>query len=144
LSSGIDHALIFDVLAGLGILIAGLGVFVVCSALARTLTRVNGTLDTIDSQLSAVSKPIVDTLRHVDGIADTADETVARLGGVVGKLEDVADGVGGTAKLASHALAPALVNAGAALTGVTAGLRRLVTGRPGPVASDGERAVTHV
>jgi len=39
--------------------------------------------------------------------------------------------VGKTARLASDALAPALVNAGAALTGISAGLRKLVAGRRG-------------
>ena len=106
MSSGIDGALIRDVLVGVGVLLIGIGVFIVCSALARTFARVNGTLDEVDRQIAALSRPVVDTLTHVGGIADTADETVARLGAVVGKLEDVAQGVGGTATLASHALAP--------------------------------------
>jgi hypothetical protein len=44
-------------------------------------------------------------------------------------LESVAASVGKTARLGSDALAPALVNVGAALTGVSAGLRKLVGGR---------------
>jgi len=142
LSSGIDGALIRDVLIGVGVLLIGVSAFVVSSSLARTFARLNGTLDEIDRQIAALSKPVVVTLAHVGGIADTADATVARLGNVVGRLEDVADGVGGTAKLASNAVAPALVNVGAALTGVSAALRRLVSGRPGSAPE--ERAVTHV
>jgi uncharacterized protein YoxC len=144
LSSGIDGALIRDVLVGVGVLIIGVGVFIVSLSLARTLTRLGGTLDAIDTQIAALAKPVADTLTHVGGIADTADETVARLGGVVGKLEDVAGGVGGTAKLASHALAPAIVNTGAALTGLSAGIRRLVSGRPGSAPDRETSELSHV
>jgi uncharacterized protein YoxC len=132
LSSGIDGALFRDVLFGIGVLLAGVGVFVVCSALARTFARLNKTLDEVDLQVAAISVPLVQTLGHVGGIADTADKTVARLGAVVGTVEGVADGVGNTAKLASDAVAPALVNVGATLTGITAGLRRLIGGRRKP------------
>lgn len=134
MSSGIDGALIREIFVGLGVLIAGVGIFAACSALARTFARLNRTLDEIDVQIAALSKPVTETLEHVGGIADTADATVARLGTVVGTLETVAGGVGDTAKLASDAVAPAIVNVGAALTGVTAGLRRFVTGRAGSAA----------
>jgi hypothetical protein len=131
-----EGALIRDILFGVGVLLAGVGVFVACSALARTFARLNGTLDEIDRQIAAVSVPVVETLAHVGGIADTADATIARLGAVVGTLESVAGGVGNTAKLASEAVSPALVNVGAALTGITAGLRRLVAGRRGRTSGD--------
>jgi len=75
------------------------------------------------------SAPVAETLSHVGGIADTADATVARLGGVVGSLETVAAQVVKTSDLANRAVAPAIVNVGATVTGVTAGIRRLVTGR---------------
>ncbi len=133
MSSAVNGALILDILAGIGILLIGLGVFVVCSATARLLGRLNGTLDEVDRQIAAVSAPVVETLGHVGGIADTADATVARLGAVVGTLESVAGGVGRTARLATDAVAPALVNVGATLTGLSAGLRRLVTGRRPPM-----------
>ena len=129
MSSALDGAMIRDILVGLGVLLVGLGVFVVCSATAKLLARLNGTLDEVDRQIAAVSAPVVDTLGHVGGIADSADTAVARLGAVVGTLEGVAGGVGNTAKLATDAVAPALVNIGATLTGITAGLRRFVTGR---------------
>jgi uncharacterized protein YoxC len=129
LSSGIDGALIRDVLIGVGVLLAGIGIFVVCSALAKVIGRLNGTLDELDRQIGALSVPVVETLSHVGGIADTADATVARLGTVVGALENVAGATSRTAQLASDAVAPALVNVGATLTGISAGLRRLVTGR---------------
>ena len=126
LSSGFNWAIIIDVGVGVGVLLMGIGVFTVCSALARTFARLNGTLDEVDRQISALSVPVVATLGHVNGIADTADATVARLGAVVGTLEGVAGGVGNTAKLATDAVTPALVNLGATLSGITAGLRRLV------------------
>ena len=137
MTSGIDGALIRDVLIGLGVVIAGLGVFIVCRSLAGLFTRLNGTLDEIDRQIAAVSAPVVETLGHVGGIADTADATVAKLGGVVGALENVAGVTGKTAKLASDAIAPALVNLGATLTGITAGIRRLVTGKRGAAPETG-------
>jgi uncharacterized protein YoxC len=120
--------LVFSVGAGLGVLLIGVGVLVVCSALANFLRRLNGTLDEIDRQITALSTPVADTLAHVGGIADTADATVARLSGVVGSLESVAANVVKTSDLANRAVAPAIVNAGAVITGVTAGLRRLLTG----------------
>lgn len=139
--SAIDGALIRDVLIGVGVLLAGIGIFIVSTALAKLFARVNGTLDEVDRQIAAVSGPVVETLGHVGGIADTADSTVARLGAVVGTLEGVAGGVGSTAKLASDAVAPALVNIGATLTGITAGLRRLVSGKR---ASTPERETSSV
>lgn len=140
MSSGIDGALIRDILVGVGVFLIGVGVFVVCSALARTLARLNGTLDEVDRQIAALSAPVAHTLGHVDGIADTADATVAKLGAVVGALEGVADNVGSTAKLASHAVAPALINVGATLTGVSAGLRRLISGRSGTATEESASA----
>jgi hypothetical protein len=134
--SAIDGASVRDVLIGLGVLLAGIGVFVACRSLANLFARINGTLDEVDRQIAAVSGPVVETLGHVGGIADTADATVARLGAVVGTLEGVAEGVGGAAKLASDAVGPALVNVGATLSGITAGLRRLVSGRRGRAAAD--------
>jgi ABC-type transporter Mla subunit MlaD len=122
--------LIFSVGAGVGVLLIGIGILILCSALANSLRRLNGTLDEIDKQIGALSAPVAETLGHVGGIADTADETVARLGGVVGQLETVAGQVVKTSDLANRAVAPAIVNVGATLTGVTAAFRRLVTGRP--------------
>ena len=131
MSSGFNWAIILDIGVGVGVLLIGIGVFVMCSALAKVFTRLNGTLDEVDRQISTLSVPVVATLSHVNGIADTADATVAKLGAVVGTLEGVAGGVGNTAKLATEAVTPALVNVGATLSGITAGLRRLVGGRRG-------------
>ena len=121
--------LIFSVGAGVGVLLIGIGVLVFCSGIANFLRRLNGTLDEVDRQIAALSSPVAETLAHVGGIADTADATVARLSGVVGSLETVASNVVKTSDLANRAVAPAIVNVGATLTGVTAGLRRLIVGR---------------
>lgn len=139
MSSSFDWAIILDVGVGLGVLLIGVGVFIVCQSLAKLFARLNGTLDEVDRQIAALSAPVVETLGHVGGIADSADATVARLGAVVGTLERIAGSVAGTAKLASDAVAPALVNFGATLTGITAGVRRLVSGRRAPTA-EGETA----
>ncbi len=137
MSSGFNWAIILDIGVGVGVLLIGIGIFVMCSALAKVFTRLNGTLDEVDRQIGALSVPVIATLGHVNGIADTADATVARLGAVVGTLEGVAGGVGNTAKLATDAVTPALVNVGATLSGITAGLRKLVGGRRGTSHDDG-------
>jgi hypothetical protein len=121
--------LIFSIGAGLGVLLIGIGVLVFCSGIAGFLRRLNGTLDEVDRQIGALSAPVAETLAHVGGIADTADATVARLSGVVGSLESVASNVVKTSDLANRAVAPAIVNVGATITGITAGVRRLVVGR---------------
>ncbi len=120
--------LIFSVGAGLGVLLIGIGILVVCSAFANVLKRLNGTLDVVDKQIADLSAPVAETLSHVGGIADTADATVARLSGVVGALESVAANVVKTSDLANRAVAPAIVNVGATLTGITAGVRGLFSG----------------
>jgi uncharacterized protein YoxC len=129
LTTAINGALILDVLVGIGALLAGLGIFLGMRGLAKTLSRVNVTLDEVDRQIAAVGTPVTQMLSHVGGIADTADSTVARLSGVVKSLEDVAGSVASTAKLTQNAVSPALVNVGATLSGVTAGIRRLVNGK---------------
>jgi uncharacterized protein YoxC len=121
--------LVLDVLAGVGVLLVGIGVLIGMLALAKTLSRVNVTLDGVDRQLENLGEPVAKTLGHVDGIADTADRTLARLGGVVKSLEDVAGSISQTAQLAKNALTPAIVNVGTTITGISSGLRRLVTGK---------------
>jgi ABC-type transporter Mla subunit MlaD len=121
--------LLFSVGAGLGVLLIGIGVLVVCSAIAGTLRRLNTTLDEVDRQVAALSAPVAETLAHVGGIADTADATIARLSAVVGSLETVASGVVKTSGLANEAVSPAIINVGVTLTGLTAGLRSFVNGK---------------
>jgi uncharacterized protein YoxC len=121
--------LILDVLAGVGVLLVGIGVLIGMLALAKTLARLNVTLDGVDRQLDSLGEPVAKTLGHVDGIAGTADQTLARLGGVVKSLEDVASSVSQTARLAKNALTPAIVNLGTTVAGISTGLRRLVTGK---------------
>jgi uncharacterized protein YoxC len=118
-----------DIGIGVGVLLVGIGVLVAGIALARTLGRVNVTLDVVDGQMESLGKPIGETLDHVGGIADTADQTLARLRGVVESFEGVAGSVSDTAGLAKEALGPAIENVGATIAGISAGLRRIVTGR---------------
>lgn len=123
-----DWAIVLDVGVGVGVFLAGLAIFVAMTALARTLRRLDKTLDGIDEQVAALGKPVSETLAHVGGIADTADQTIARLSGIVTSLEHVAGSLAQSAKLVQDALAPAIVNVGATLGGISAGLRRLVRG----------------
>ncbi|HTU71809.1 MAG TPA: DUF948 domain-containing protein [Candidatus Baltobacteraceae bacterium] len=127
--TGIDWSVVLDIGVGVGVLLIGIGCLIAGIAAARTLGRVNQTLDVVDGQIQNLSKPIGETLGHVEGIADTADQTLARLKGVVGSLEGVADTVSETADLAKAAVVPGIVNVGATISGVTGGLRRFFTGR---------------
>jgi uncharacterized protein YoxC len=127
--TGMDWSIVMYVGAGVGALLVGVGVLAACLALAGTLGRVNRTLDVVDAQITSLSKPIGETLDHVGGIADTADQTLARLRGVVGSLEKLSGSISNVAELAKDALSPAIVNVGATIVGVSAGLRRIVTGR---------------
>lgn len=128
MSTGFDWSAFLDVAGGIGALLVGLGVFIAMMALARTLRRLDKTLDGVDEQVAALGKPVSETLTHVGGIADTADQTIARLSGVIGSLEQIAGSLAKTAKLTQDAISPAVVNVGATLGGISAGLRRLVRG----------------
>jgi uncharacterized protein YoxC len=131
-SSAVEWSpLILAVGVGAGVLLIGVGVLFACVRLGELLTRAGKTLDEVDGQISALSGPIAQTLVHVGGIADTADTSLAKLAGAVESLEVVADHVGNTSSVARDAIAPSLVNVGAALAGVTAGLRKLVSGDGG-------------
>lgn len=123
-----DWSAFLDVAGGVAALIVGAAFLIAMLAVARTLRRVEKTLDGVDEQLAALGKPVSDTLAHVGGIADTADQTLARLSGVVTSLEQVAGTVASSAKLTQDALSPAIINVGATLGGISAGLRRLVRG----------------
>jgi ABC-type transporter Mla subunit MlaD len=124
-----DLSWVTDIGVGVGVFLIGIAAFVGALALAKTLGRINATLDEVDRQLAGLGKPVGDAIAQVGGIADTADQTLEHLTGVVRSLEDVAGSVSKTASLAKDALSPAIVNVGATITGVSAGLRRLVTGR---------------
>jgi uncharacterized protein YoxC len=128
LVTGFDWSAVLDVGVGVGVFIAGIFFAVGMLALARTLRRLDKTLDTLDEQVAALGKPVSETLAHVGGIADTADQTIARLSGVVGSLEQVAGSLARTTKLTQDAVAPAIVNVGATIGGISAGLRRLIRG----------------
>ncbi len=108
-------SLILDVLAGVGVLLIGIGVLIGMLALAKTLARLRVTLDEVDRQLEAVGAPVTSTLTHVDDVAKS--------------LEDAVGTLSKTVQLTKQAVAPAIVNVGAVVGGLTAGLRRLVTGK---------------
>lgn len=107
--------LILDVLGGVGALLIGIGALIGALALAKTLARVRVTLDSVDRQMENIGTPVTNTLAHVDEVTKSLEETAGTLSR--------------TADLTKSALVPAIVNIGATLGGVTAGLRRLVTGK---------------
>ncbi|GAC1300401.1 MAG: hypothetical protein NVSMB19_06930 [Vulcanimicrobiaceae bacterium] len=82
---------------GIGAILIGFGVLVLCLRAGALLTRIGRTLDEIDRQIPVLSAPIATTLTHVGGIADTADITLARFGVAVGQLEGVAANASRTA-----------------------------------------------
>ena len=104
-----------DVLGGIGALLVGIGIFIAALAAAKTMGRLRVTLDEVDRQLENIGTPVTNTLTHVDEVTKS--------------LEDTAGSLSRTADLTRSAVSPALVNLGATLSGVTAGLRRLVTGK---------------
>lgn len=106
--------LILDVFVGVGVLLVGIGVFIGMLSLSKIERRLKTTLDHVDLQLENVSTPLRSSLAHVDGVTKSLEETA-------GSLSSTAD-------LAKSAVVPAIVNVGATLSGITAGLRRLVTG----------------
>ncbi len=107
--------LTLDVLVGVGALLVGIGVLIGMLALAKTLARVRITLDTVDRQLDSIGPPVTSTLAHVNEVTRS--------------LEDTASTLSRTADLTKSAVVPAIVNVGATVGGITAGLRRLVTGK---------------
>ncbi len=127
--TGMDWGIVMDAGVGVGVLLVGIGALIAGLALAKTLARVNVSLEEVDKQVGALGEPVGETLHHVGGIADTADQTLVRLGAVVKSLETVAGSVSQMAELTKDALSPAIVNVGATITGVSAGLRKLLTGR---------------
>ena len=112
-----DWTPVLDIGVGVGVLLVGIGALIGGLALARTLGRVNGTLDVLDGQINALGAPVGKTLDHLGGVADTADQTLARLRGIADALEET--------------LTPSVANLGAVIVGITAGLRRIVMGRGG-------------
>ncbi len=129
MSSTFDWTIVLDIGVGVGVFILGLGVLIATSALARTLARVNRTLDEVDRQIAEIGQPVGQALVHVNGMADSADKAVARLTVAAKQIEDAASSVSSTAKLAQEAIAPSIVNVGATLSGISAGLRHFFTGR---------------
>jgi uncharacterized protein YoxC len=128
-----DWAVVFrEIGVGLGVLLIGVGVLYASVAVARVLNRLGTTLDEVDRQIASLGTPVAKALDHVNGIANTADETLARVGGAVGALESVSHAASSGVNLVGAALQPAVVNLGATLTGITAGLRRLVRGEAKP------------
>jgi hypothetical protein len=111
-----DWAIVLDVGVGLGVLLMGVGLFVVCLRLAEILKAATHTLDTLDRQLTMLAPPMIETLSHVGGIAGTADATLARLTAAVDAVEGLA---GGTAQ-----------NLGAVAAALSGRLRRFVRGAP--------------
>ncbi|MBV8602033.1 MAG: hypothetical protein JO359_10765 [Candidatus Eremiobacteraeota bacterium] len=124
-----EWAVVFrEAAVGLGVLLIGIGILYASVQVGKLLERVGATLDEVDRQLAALGAPVAKTLDHVNGIANTADETLARVGGVVETLETVSSSAAKGVGFVGSALQPSVVNLGATLTGITAGVRRLVRG----------------
>jgi uncharacterized protein YoxC len=132
-----------DVGVGIGVLLIGIGTFVALVALARLFSRFRKTLDEVDRQIATVGKPVGEALGHVEGISATADETLAKLGRAIGAVESIANSASSATTLVRQAISPAIINVGAVLDGVSAGLRRLVTGKSAKDGSPSEELIHH-
>ncbi|MFY9664555.1 MAG: hypothetical protein WAL67_07395 [Candidatus Cybelea sp.] len=114
--SGTEYGtLILDVLGGVGALLIGVGVLIGSLAIARELTQFRATLKQVVDEIDQIREPVINTLEQVDKLVKSAQST--------------ADSVSQTADLTKSAVVPAIVNIGATVGGVTAGLRRLVSGK---------------
>ncbi|MBV8434517.1 MAG: hypothetical protein JO029_09595 [Candidatus Eremiobacteraeota bacterium] len=131
--TGTDWAVVFrEVGVGLGVLLIGVGFLVASIQLGRVLNRLGNTLDEVDRQIATMGVPIARTLDRVSGIASTAEQTLDRAGNAVGQLERIAAVLAKGTNLVGSALEPAVVNLSSTITGITAGLRRLVRGEAKP------------
>ena len=123
MTNGFDWDIILDVGVGVGVLLFGISVIIACVQIKNTLSRLDKTLDLVDAQIADLKVPVRETLDHVGGIANTADGALARLSVAVDSLEKVASVVSSTADTTKNAITPTIVNVGATLGGVSAGLR---------------------
>ncbi|MBV8153454.1 MAG: DUF948 domain-containing protein [Candidatus Eremiobacteraeota bacterium] len=131
--TGTDWAVVFrEVGVGLGVLLIGVAFLVASIQLGRVLNRLGNTLDEVDRQIATMGVPIARTLDRVSGIASTAEQTLDRAGNAVGQLERIAAVLAKGTNLVGSALEPAVVNLSSTITGITAGLRRLVRGEAKP------------
>jgi len=123
-----DWAIVLDVGVGLGVLLMGVGLFMVCLRLAAMLKVAAQTLDSLDRQFLMLAPSLIETLGHVGGIAGTADATLARLTAVVDAVEGLAGGVVKSATAAQHAVDPTFKNLGVVIAAVSGRFRRFVRG----------------
>ncbi len=124
-----DWAVVFrEVGIGLGVLLAGIGFLYASIQLGAMLRRLGTTLDVLDRQVNQLGVPVAKTLDRLSGIAATADDTLARATRAVAGLERVSAALASGVELLGSALRRPVVNVAATLSGVTAGLRRLVRG----------------
>lgn len=129
MTNAAEWVVVLYVGVGVGVLLVGVGVLIGMLGVAKTMRRVNATLDVVDAQVTAIAVPVGQTMERVEAIAEGAEGALGRLGGAAERLEQAAGAISSTTDLARDALKPAIVNVGAALAGVSAGLRRLLTGK---------------
>ncbi|HTX58059.1 MAG TPA: hypothetical protein VMH02_00180, partial [Verrucomicrobiae bacterium] len=65
----VDYSLILDAGVGVGVFLVGVAFMIGMLALAKTMGRLNQTLDEVDRQLSTMGTPVGQTLGHLEGIA---------------------------------------------------------------------------
>jgi uncharacterized protein YoxC len=128
-TNGFDWDIVLDVGVGVGVLLFGISVIIACVQIKKTLSRLDTTLDLVDAQIADLKAPVRETLDHVGGIANTADGALARLSVAVDSLEKVASAVSSTADATKNAITPTIVNVGATLGGVSAGVRHFFTAK---------------
>jgi uncharacterized protein YoxC len=114
--SGTEYGtLILDILAGIGALLIGIGVLIGSLAIARELSQFRATLKQVVDEIDQIREPVTNTLGQIDKLTKSVQSTV--------------DSVSETVDLTKDAVTPGIVNVGAAVSGLSAGLRRLVSGK---------------
>ncbi len=137
LSSGFNWAIVLDIGVGVGVLLIGIGIFIVCSSLAEVFARLNGTLDEVDRQIGALSVPVRHDARprrrdrrhgRCDGRAARRRRRYARRRGRHRRQHGQGRDRSGDARAGQRRRDAERI---------TAGLRRLITGRRGTSTTPG-------
>jgi len=113
---------------GVGAFLAGLALIIAAIALARTLGRLNTTLDVVDGQIGDIGPAAASTLQHVSGAANGAEQAVAHLATAAKSLEGAASALAQTAELSKSAVVPGVTSFGESINIVAERLKRFVGG----------------
>ena len=121
---------IFDYGVGGGAFLAGVGLFIATIAFARTLGRLNKTLDVVDGQLVEIGPATTATLHHLSSAAGGAEKALGHLAGAAKSIEGAAGALNQSAELSKNAFVPGVASLGESINLIAERLKRLLGGNP--------------